>query len=86
MGLLAELEDDPRGRTGTVCGVVAARATLDDDDRADLDAALVTMDPGGIYRYSANRISEAVARRGVDLSEWTIARHRRGGCICGRAS
>jgi len=83
VGLLDELDADPRGRRGSRCAVEGALLLLDDDDRADLVAALAATDAAG-FRYSSKRITDALARRDVELSEWSIQRHHRGGCACDR--
>lgn len=64
-------------RRGSKCSVPGAIAKLPTAKRRMLEAALES-------DLTATAISEWLRGLGVELSEWTVNRHRRGGCRCGR--
>ena len=79
MGLLGEVEaEQGKYRPGLPCSVAAALESLPKEDAADLQAALESPDVYGTV------ISRVLKRRGLEISENTIQRHRRGACVCAR--
>jgi len=78
--LFAEIEQE-MGRHGirTRCKVALVLEELDAKSRAGLLAAIETP------RFTAVAIAASVRGRGLDLSEYSVTRHRLGRCRCGRA-
>lgn len=58
------------------CKLGRIRAELDPEDRTDLDAAL----DGD---FTGRAIFRVLKKRGFDVSESVVMRHRRGECVCG---
>ncbi len=74
MSLLDDIEAEVV-TPGSKCSVGTVLAALDPTDAEDLRAAIAGSVP-------ASAISKALRKRGVDLNDSTIARHRRGRCKC----
>lgn len=75
MSLLADIRAEQEAQSGPKCSFQTVMASLTPEDAADVLAAI---DEG----RKSSAISRALRKRGVDLGEYTIARHRRGGCSC----
>jgi len=73
--LLDGIASRPAAQRGSKCGVALAIASLDEFDRSDLLAALAGP-------YSPKAICEGLAKHGVAVRPYTIARHRRHDCRC----
>ena len=72
----------PPGNRCHVASVLARLDATDSDNAAKLRRYLTERDEVGEYRYFASVISRALASMDVRLSDWSINRHRRGGCLC----
>lgn len=80
MGRLADaVAAVPRG-PGNRCTVGLVRERLEPTDLADLDAAL------GDDMVQSLAISAGLEVLGLDVSPFTIGRHRRGACRCARTA
>lgn len=75
-GLLDEIEQQ-RGKQkpGPRCAVALVFEALNDADAADLRAAFAG-------NHHSSSIGRALRSRGFTLSDYTVARHRRGNCSC----
>jgi len=68
-----------KGRgAGVICTVASVLAQLDDDLRAEVVAAISSP------AYTSAAIARALKARGVEVSEWSMSRHRREACQCSR--
>lgn len=80
MTLLDELAAANTGRVGGRCKIASLHDTLDGDTSSELRAALADR------TIPATVIADVLKRRGHDLSEFSVQRHRRqgraGGCRC----
>lgn len=76
MGLLDEMRE--LAAKPSPCTVQTIAEQLDADDRADLLTALA--DPSVPYRA----IVEALRARGFKIGGDTVAKHRKGTCVCSR--
>ena len=74
-GLLADIRAEVRQPGGT-CAI--ALLPLTDEERAELDQALAA----GKGLIPATAIAKALTKRGYKINDYTINRHRRGGCSC----
>jgi hypothetical protein len=73
------LFDDIRSEVhspGTACGVAATLALLPPADAADLEKAVDNKS------IPATAIHRALRKRGIQISDQSIGRHRRQGCQC----
>jgi hypothetical protein len=73
------LFDDIRSEVhgpGIQCGVAATLAILPPEDAADLEKAV------GNKSIPATAIHRALRKRGIQVSDQSIGRHRRQGCQC----
>ena len=75
MSLLAEVRAETT-RKGPTCTVPIVLASLSTEDAADLVAAMSDQ------TITAAAIERVLRRRSVQLAQGTIARHRRGSCLC----
>lgn len=80
MGKLSDLIVAENRATGPRCTVAIALATLPRDVVADLRAAMADA------AVTSSGISRALAKLGHSLSPYTLQRHRRGECGCGKTS
>ena len=76
MDALEELRELSSLRKGPPCQVGTVR--LDGEDAAALEVGLVDQ------TITAKAIAAFLAKRGTKIGYWTIARHRRGDCGCGK--
>lgn len=77
MSLLDDIKREQSGRVNT-CGVAMMFHNLPDGlKREEIESVMA--DP----TISSAAITRALRKRGVPISEYSISRHRRGGCICG---
>lgn len=77
MSVAALLAAAPVGRPGGKCTIGAALATLNDDDRAAMGAAIA--DRSYTAKFLASVLSEAA---GVTVGAQPMTRHRRRDCMC----
>ena len=75
MSLLADIRAEQAAQPGPKCSFPTVMASLAPEDAADVLAAI---DEG----RKSSAIARALRKRGVELGEYTIARHRRGACTC----
>jgi HJR/Mrr/RecB family endonuclease len=66
-------------KPGTECRVATILRALDKAERAELVEALQSS-------FAAAAIARALTKMGHDCGPTTITRHRRGDCVCGKAS
>jgi len=76
MGLLDEINQEPKARPGRRCTVDLVMEAMTADDRSDLEVALEDL------LIPASLISRVLSRRDIDLSANAINRHRRRECVC----
>ena len=72
-----------RGVEGA-CAVAAVLDQLDPPDRADLADALARTGDDGRTRVATYAIVGALVDHGYPLTQWTVAKHRKGRCGCAR--
>ena len=75
LSLLEEIESLST-KQGPLCRV---KLVLDEMEPGEADEFRRLMD---VPRYSANAFVKAFKKRGHDVPEGTVQRHRRGGCKC----
>ncbi len=81
MGRLADImAQEPPPMHRTACGVGKLLEDLDEADRAELTQVLASR---ALSTYLVDKIEAAYGTR---IPEWTLNRHRRGGCLCGRTA
>ena len=73
MSLADALKAERELAPGPKCGMCVLLPTLDEEDRAELEASLAG-------KMSGSRISRAMRAVGINVSAQTILRHRRGDC------
>lgn len=66
-------------RPGTECRVWTILASLDKAEQVELETALNS-------HFSAAAIARALVKMGQECGPTSITRHRRGECLCGKAS
>ena len=66
-------------KPGTECRVATILDGLDKAERTELQAALVG-------HFSAAAIARALTKMGHEIGPTSVTRHRRGDCLCGKAS
>lgn len=76
MGLLDDIEKEPKRQTGRKCAVQLVMSTLDKADCKDLETALADL------LIPATTITRVLERRQIELSASAINRHRRRECVC----
>lgn len=69
----------PATRKGPTCSIARIRAQYEEDDLATLDRWLTDEEA-----YSVSRTSRLLVAAGHHVAQQTVARHRRGECMCGR--
>ena len=77
MGLLDDFKSEGQ-RPRMQCRIVTVREEMTADEHADLIAAL------GNPVISAAAIERVLKRKGIDVPQGTVTRHRRGECSCGK--
>ena len=78
MGLLEDIKRERPTPNRPTCTIATIVRDLDDEDRAAFETV--------IYDYSVpcSAIGRALRGRGVNVSDQTLNRHRRGICACPR--
>ena len=76
MSLRDMFADEPDRRPNTRCSIAALLDTLNDDDRIVLVEMLA--DP----LVTHTRIARSLRRAGHQVGDYTVGRHRSGGCLC----
>lgn len=76
MGLMDEINSEPRIRSGRPCAVRVAIDGLKGQDRKDLQSAIDDLlIPGSV-------IARVLSKRGIQIGVNSITRHRRKDCTC----
>lgn len=76
---LADLAKAPARPGRKECSVAWIASQLDEQDRADLEAAIAN--PSA----ALEAISKALSQMGYHIAAQTIGRHAHGSCLCGKA-
>ena len=76
MSLLAEMRNAEDARRGPRCSVTVVLESMNDEDAADLRAAL------GDPTITGSVIARILRNRGHRITEQSVTRHRRGACLC----
>lgn len=80
MGVLDEIEAEARESKGPTCRVKLAFDRLDPDTVAEFEETMF-----GRPDLGAKGIAKVLsAKSGIQVSDFTVARHRRKDCRCGR--
>lgn len=78
MGLMDEIQQEQYAQRAPKCTVGKALLECDQEERADLIAALDD------ERYTGAAISRALTKLGYKVKAEALTRHRRGVCACAR--
>lgn len=78
MSLLSDIEAETLA-PGYQCGIARILEALDVTERNELEHAINRAD-----KYTNAAIARALAKRGHKAEAFTVSRHRRGDCRCGK--
>lgn len=81
MSLAERLDEAPRASRGNVCRMSFILASLNEQDRRALQAALA-VPVGDPDRIANNAIADALREEGYDVHSKTVETHRKGACRC----
>ena len=76
MGLLDDIQKEPRVPTGRRCGVAIVMALLTKKERDDLHQAIDDI------TIPSTIIQRVLNKRDIKITAYAINRHRRGECVC----